>query len=113
MSSLDQLPGADVFQAVVEIVRDHPNLSTGAVLEWFRDTEHQAVVQKLVLLSDPATDRDVGTEFDDLLINLKAEARRARVEWLRQKPDPTAEEKAELARLLAEKGKSRDFSHHH
>ena len=111
--SLRPLPGADVFEAILKILREHPNLSTGAVLEWFRDTEHQPIVEKLVLLADPATDRDIGPEFDDLLINLEQEARHTRVEWLRQKQDQTAEEKAELARLLSEKGKLQNLPRSH
>jgi len=103
--SLKELPGSDVFAEVLNIVRDHPNFSTGAILEWFRGSEYQATVEKLAFLPDPAADRDVEPEFDDLLLNLHEQARRARVELLRQKPEPSSGEKAELARLLSEKSR--------
>jgi DNA primase len=100
---LRELPGADVFEVVFGLAREHPNFTTGAMLEWFRESEQEAVVQKLAFLADPATDRDVEAEFDDLWVKLKEEARRLRVEGLRLKQSPSPEEKAELARLLSER----------
>ncbi len=108
-AALGQLAGADIFEAVLEMLRSQPSLSTGAILERFRDTEHQPVLEKLAVLSDLVAERDVVREFDDLMVQLAKESLRARVEWLRQKQDSTQDEKAELARLLAEKGKLRDI----
>jgi DNA primase len=110
---LRELPGAEVFEAVFGLAREHPNFTTGAMLEWFRETEQEAVVQKLAFLPDPAADRDVEAEFDDLWLKLKEEARHLRVEGLRLKQSQTPEEKAELARLLAERARPGDFPGRH
>ncbi len=112
-TTLAELAGAEVFEAVVKLLQDHPNFSTGAILEWFRDSEYEAVVQKLAFLADPAADREMEPEFDDLLQRLRKMALDTRIESLKQKLDSTAEEKAELARLLAETSKLRDFPRRH
>jgi DNA primase len=109
LSLVRALPGAEVFEEVLRLTQQHPNFSTGAILEWFRGSEHETVVEKLAFLPDPAIDRDVSSEFNDLWMKLMEEARRLRVDGLRHKQDPSAEEKAELARLLAEKVRSGDL----
>lgn len=110
---LSQLAGAEVFEAVLKVAGTRPDVKTGAILESFRDTEYEAVVEKLAFLADPATDRALEPEFDDLLLKLQEEARHLKVESLRKKQNPTSEEKAELARLLSQKGKSGNFLHDH
>jgi DNA primase len=113
LTLLRELPGADVFEIVLRLAQQHPNFSTGAILEWFRGSEHEAVVEKLAFLPDPAVDRDVSSEFNDLWMKLLEEARRLRVEGLRHKQDPSPEEKAELARLLSERVRLDDFPRRH
>ncbi len=110
---LGEIAGAEVFGELVKILHDHPNLSTGAVLEWFRDTEHHAAVEKLAFMPDLVADRDISAEFDDLMLRLQQEAARLRVEALRNKQDRSLEETAELARLLAERSKVTDFPRRH
>jgi DNA primase len=111
--ALSQLPGVEVFQAVLTLTTGRPGLNTGAILEAFRGSEHETVVEKLAFMADPAIDRAVEPEFDDLVLKIQEEARHLKVESLRQKQNPTPEEKAELARLLSKKGKSGNFLHDH
>lgn len=110
---LAPLAGADVFETVMRLGREHPNFTAGAMLEWFRGSEHEAVVQRLAFLPDPAADRDMESEFSDLWRKLLEEARRLRVEGLRQTQNPTPEEKAELARLLSERARTEDIPRKH
>lgn len=106
---LRELAGAEVFEAVFGLAQAHPNFTTGAMLEWFRGSEYESVVEKLAFLPDPVADRDVEAEFDDLWLKLKEEARHLRVEGLRLKQSPTPEEKAELARLLSERARLQEL----
>ena len=109
--ALAELAGVEVFEVVLKAVESRPNAKTGAILESFRGTEHESVVEKLAFLADPVMDRAVEPEFDDLVLKLCEEARHLKVERLGQKQDPTPEEKAELARLLSKKGKSGNLLH--
>jgi DNA primase len=111
--ALSELAGVEVFEAVLKVVATRADLKTGAILESFRGTEYETVVEKLAFLADPVADRAVEPEFDDLLLKLGEEARHLKVESLRQKQNPTPEEKAELARLLSKKGKSGNYLHDH
>ena len=101
-----ELAGAEVFIAVLKVAKEYPNSTTGTILENFRDSEHQAIVEKLAFLPDPATERDLETEFDDLLAKLCVEARGLKIKWLSQKQNPTPDDKNELTRLLTEKTKT-------
>jgi DNA primase len=102
-------PGAALLGAVLELLRSRPELKTGGVIEHFRDTEHQAALEKLAVWHHPVLEQDVASEFQGVLEQLRRAASRDQAERLLQKQRThglDTAEKAELARLLAEK---RDF----
>ena len=101
------LPGMPVFNAVIDAVQAQPGLNTAALVEQFRDSEHQQNVARLAAWEHPALDQDVVAEFRGVLSQLRRAAIRAKSDNLLQKQKIyglTAAEKSELARLLLEKG---------
>ncbi len=107
------LPGAPLFQAVLELLKAHPGMNTAAIIEHFRDTEHQPHVAKLAAWRHPALQQDVAAEFRGVLDRLRRTAAKARADRLLDKQRAQgldSAEKAELARLLSEKRKKSEFS---
>ena len=107
------LPGAPLFQAVLELLKTRPGMNTAAVIEHFRDTEHQPHLAKLAAWQHPALQQDVAAEFQGVLDRLRKTAAKAKTDRLLDKQrahglDST--EKAELARLLSEKQEKNGFS---
>jgi DNA primase len=118
---LNPLLGAEVLRIVANTLREQPGLNTGAILERFRETEHQVSLEKLAVLADivserPATEVDMEAEFSDVVMHLSKEAVQAKIEQISQKTNPTQADMAELRRLtmmLAETGKTRDLPRRH
>ncbi|GMR03909.1 MAG: DNA primase [Gammaproteobacteria bacterium] len=107
------LPGAPLLQAVLGLLKTRPGMNTAAIIEHFRDTEHQPHVAKLAAWQHPALQQDVAAEFQGVLDWLRKTAAKARTDRLLDKQraqglDST--EKAELARLLSEKQEKSGFS---
>ncbi|MBI3897605.1 MAG: DNA primase [Gammaproteobacteria bacterium] len=100
------LPGMPVFRALVGVVCDRPSINTAALVEHFRDSEHQQSVARLAMWTHPALSQDVAAEFRGVLAQLRKAATKAKVDHLLQKQPIyglTSAEEVELARLLAEK----------
>jgi len=109
-------PGAALFDEVVVLLRSRPELKTGGIIEHFRDTEHQAPLEKLAMWQHPVMEQDVATEFGGVLDQLRKAVSRERTERLLHKQRThglSSLEKTELARLLAEKRDSEGFSSGH
>ncbi len=84
LKTLD-LPGANLLSNVLEMLRNEPHLSTGALLERWSGTEEGKHLFKLAQIDLPGTPEGLEQEFTDLLRHLDAQQREQRWEFLQQK----------------------------
>jgi DNA primase len=114
--SLD-LPGMNIFLAVLRMAKSAPRLNTASIVESFRDSEHQHIIAKLAVWQHPALEQNVALEFNGLMQRLQELAVKQRIDELLQRQRnglANQAEKAELARLLMEKKENaRTFPSHH
>lgn len=99
-------PGAELFYTLVELLRANPHLNTAAVVEHFRDTADEQAIAKLAAWNHAAVQGDAEAQFLGVIGQMRRAAAAAEAERLLRKPDLSAAEKAELARLLAEKSRT-------
>ena len=101
------LPGIPLFLALLDLLKTSPDLNTAAILEGFRDTEHEPAMAKLAVWQHPALDQtDIQAEFLGVMQRLLAMHGKIKTERLLQKQrfeGLTADEKTELAQILAGK----------
>ncbi len=100
------LPGIPELMNLVEMLRTEPGLTTGAILERLRDSDHGAALEKVVARVPLALQLDVEAEFRGALEQLGRATREQRVDVLLQKAaaqDLSKADEQELGRLLAEK----------
>ncbi|MBI5611784.1 MAG: DNA primase [Gammaproteobacteria bacterium] len=101
-------PGMGLLVELLVLLKARELTNAGAILEHFRDSEHQPHLAKLLAWQHPVLDQDADrcqAEFADLVERLRREAIRQQIERLNAKQrvsGSTREEKAELLRLLAE-----------
>lgn len=103
-------PGMELLHAVARVLRQRPGLNTAALLEHFRESEHAPVLARLAVWDHPAMVQDVAAEFTGVLNQLRKAKAHTRTDRLLQKQrlhGLTMEERAELARLLADKNSAR------
>lgn len=94
-------PGIDLLSELVLLVRERPEITTGALLEHFAGREEQAALHKLALLDLPGADADLHTEFIDAIAQLDRQVLQQRIEELQQRyAELDATEKRELLDLL-------------
>ena len=94
-------PGIELLSELVLLVRERPDITTGALLEHFEGREEQAALHKLALLELPGEDADLRTEFIDAIANLDRQVLQQRIEELQQRfTELDAAEKRELVDLL-------------
>jgi DNA primase len=105
LANLD-LPGMNLFLAVLQVLKSTPRLNTASVVESFRDSEHQHNIAKLAVWQHPVLEQNVELEFTGLMDRLREISAKQRIERLLQRQrsgEANQAEKAELARLLMEK----------
>jgi len=112
LEELRDRPGVDLLLDLATLVRQRPNLKTGAILEHFRDSVHQPALAKLASRDHPALEGDVDAEFLGVIRGLEREAMTSATERLTQKAKLSGkpglsglseDEQAELKRLLADR----------
>ena len=111
LGELDQA-GMTLFRLVLGQLQEVPAANTGALLERFRGTEHEATLAKLAVWEHPALTQDVEAEFAGVLEQLRRTQAKSRAEKLLQKQRSgglTDVEKAELAGLLGGKRSAEAF----
>ncbi|HUW97328.1 MAG TPA: DNA primase [Acidiferrobacter sp.] len=93
-------PGMEVLTALVDLLRETPGLTTGAIVERFAGTEHQAVLARLVMWEYPSLLPDQGGVLRDIMTTLATQARetdaKIRYKFLLNKGNLTPDEQAEL-----------------
>ncbi|MCP4702659.1 MAG: DNA primase [Gammaproteobacteria bacterium] len=98
------LAGVKLLLALLEFIREHPHLNTGAVLEHWRDTEHERPLKKLAAWDHRLPEAGVATEFSDAIQRLQEIYKEQRIDTLIHKSGPLDEnEKRELNALLGHK----------
>ncbi len=98
-----QLPGIALLLELLEIVHRQPDITTGMVLEHFRDRDEKRHLETLLGHELPIDDEGLPQEFDGVVQRLGMQSRRQRLNALLQRQaslDP--DEKRELADLLQE-----------
>lgn len=84
LEDLDR-PGMDLFRKLVEAIRANPSCNTAALVESFRDTEHEQHLARLAVWSHPVLSQDVTTEFAGVLNQMRRATIKAKVEHLLHK----------------------------
>ncbi len=98
------LPGVPLLVELLEIVWEHPHLSTGGILEHWRDRPEQGHLAKLATLPLELPPDGLAEEFCGAVQRLMEHRRRQRAEQLLSKETGaglTASEKLELQQLFA------------
>ena len=103
--SLEQ-PGLELFYSMVELLQASPHLNTAAVVEHFRGTPDEQAIAKLAAWDHAVVQGDAEAQFIGVIGQMRRAAAAASADRLLRKPDLSAAEKAELARLLAEKSRT-------
>jgi len=98
-------PGITLLIELLEMLRTSPHLSTGAVLERWRDREESRYLAKLVQQENLVTNDHQEQEFSDLLQQLYRQHIAQRIEFICNKPaaEHSDAEKAELQHLFKQK----------
>ncbi len=98
------LPGVPLFARLLALLQEYPHLSTGALLERWRDTPEGSHLLKLAQWHYPVPQDGIEKEFDDTIRRLEALAAEQRWNHLQMKLQTeglSQEEKLEWQRLLA------------
>jgi len=93
--------GIELLSELVLLVRERPDIATGALLEHFEGRDELAALQKLAVLDLPGEEPDLRAEFLDAITQLERQVLQQRIEVLQQRfSELDAAEKRELLELL-------------
>ncbi|MEZ8355160.1 DNA primase [Vibrio splendidus] len=98
-----QLPGLSLFVEVLDICRVNPHISTGQLLEHWRENKHEALLSRLASWEIPLDEDNQEDIFLDSLDNILAQCVEKQIENLQAKARSiglSAEEKRELLALM-------------
>lgn len=98
-------PGAELLVALLNAAREHPGLSTAALLERFRDSPDRAHLEKLAAKGHIFDGEALSREFQDTFLKLKAQRLEQDLDRLLARPHLGPEDKAELEALLREQAR--------
>jgi DNA primase len=100
-------PGISLLRDLLELMRAEPNLTTGMVIERWRESEHRAHLERLLRLELPGDESGPEREFRDALARLERQFREQETERLLAKARRgplDAGEKQRLRALLGTQG---------
>ena len=100
-------PGIPLLIELIDLCRDRPDITTGALLEHFAGRTEARALQKLAVMDFPGGNEEHHSEFTDAMIQLDRQTERQRLDDLTRKQAESAlsdDEKRELRGLLASKG---------
>ncbi|RZA20812.1 MAG: DNA primase [Lysobacteraceae bacterium] len=98
-------PGIELLSELVLLVRERPEISTGALLEHFADREEAAALQKLAVQTMPGEEDALRDEFLGAVAQLEKQVEQQRIDELNERirdqglSSLSQEEKAELREL--------------
>ncbi len=100
-------PGMDVLAALVALLRETPGLTTGAIVERFADSPHQAILARLAAWEYPSLLPDQKGVMRDTMRTLNEQARAAKAKerhrYLINKGNLTPDEQAEVVAYLRDR----------
>uniref|UniRef100_A0A836P845 DNA primase DnaG DnaB-binding domain-containing protein n=1 Tax=Xanthomonas vasicola pv. vasculorum NCPPB 890 TaxID=1184265 RepID=A0A836P845_XANVA len=102
-----RLPGVELLIELLDLVRQRPEISTGALLEHFAEREEQVALQRLAAQELPGDEHSWAIELHDVVAQLDKQLLRQRVEELQAKQraqgldDTDKYEMRELLKALA------------
>ena len=102
LRGLDDLPGLPLLVQLLELSINEPQISPGAILERFRDTEHEAALWKLATWDHLVPESGLEAEFTDAMARIRRLLADRRLEHLNERlqaGELTAEEWVEWTRL--------------
>jgi DNA primase len=77
-----ELPGSALLVQMIDVLREAPGITTGGLLERWRDDPEGRHLHRLLEREDPVPEAGIEAEFDDTVRRLDALAREARLEVL-------------------------------
>ncbi|MDG2525051.1 DNA primase [Stenotrophomonas sp. HITSZ_GD] len=80
-----RLPGVDLLLELIELVRQRPEITTGALLEHYAEREEQAALHKLAAQELPGDAQIWAQELHDVAVQLEHQLVRQRIEELQAK----------------------------
>lgn len=80
-----RLPGIDLLMELLALVRQRPEISTGALLEHFAERDEQAALQKLAAQALPGDEHSWAMELHDVVAQLDKQLLRQRLDELQDK----------------------------
>lgn len=107
-------PGIELLVGLIGLLKRRELANAGAIIEHFRDSEHQPHLAKLLVWQHPVLEQTASEcerEFNSLILRLRREAIRQKIERLNSKQQLSGsndEEKAELLRLFKQLKESED-----
>jgi DNA primase len=107
-------PGIELLVELILLLKQRDLANAGAIIEHFRDSEHQPHLAKLLVWQHPVLEQtasDCMREFNSLILRLRREAIRQEIERLNSKQQLSGsndQEKAELLRLFKQLKESED-----
>ncbi|MBN4050484.1 DNA primase [Gammaproteobacteria bacterium AH-315-M22] len=110
LKDIDQA-GIILLIDLLELLHQHPHLSTGGILEHWRDTEHGRHLSKLAAQPSLLGSDALAAEWSDTLSRLRKTANEAQLERLEERDRlgiANAEEKAEIKRRYQKLGQHKD-----
>jgi DNA primase len=103
LRSLD-VPGISLLLEVLELSRSEPHITSGAILERFRGSEHEAALWKLATWDHMVPEQGLEAEFRGALERLLALRNEQRLQYLHDRftqGELTPDEREEYRTLLA------------
>ncbi len=101
-----QLAGLTLLNSLLEICRTSPNITTGQLLEHWREKPESQQLNRLAVWQNDVEEEKIEAVFLDILENFLNIYLNQRIEYLKQKSRTgqilTAEETVQLAQLLVE-----------
>lgn len=104
------VPGVPLLLELYQLLKNHPDLSAGILIEHWRGREEEAVIQKLATQAHWVPEEGVMQELKGAFLQLQALCREQKIDWLLQQGQIrtlTSEEKELLNQLIHEKMKQR------
>ncbi len=97
-----RLPGIPLLQKLIEIIQSHPNLSTGGLLEHFRDTPEEKQLARLASTELLTPAEGIKKEFSDTIKRLQKQGIQQTINELQTRlHELSTEEKAMLQKLIS------------
>ncbi len=99
---LEELPGVELLAQLLEITRNEPHITAGALLERFRDSDHETSLWRLATWDHMVPEEGLEREFADAIARIRALRNEKRLQYLNerlQRGELTRDEWAEWVAL--------------